>query len=48
VKKLGLNEDHRAYILCPPEKYFKRVHPLPADVVIHEKLSKEIDFIHLL
>jgi hypothetical protein len=47
VKKLGVGQDHTAYIGNAPEDYFKWVHPLPAGVNIKNRLSGTLDFIHL-
>jgi hypothetical protein len=47
VKKLGLREGHRAYIHGAPPEYFDWLNPFPEEVEIKEKLSGELDFVHL-
>jgi hypothetical protein len=47
VKKLGIKPGTTVYCYQPPTNYFDLVFPLPADIVIKERLSGPVDFIHV-
>jgi hypothetical protein len=47
IKKLGIRSGTTMFVYSPPEKYFEWISPLPEDVVTKEKLSGQLDFIHL-
>ena len=46
-KKLGIKEGFKIYIKNRPEDYLELIAPLPADVKIVSRLTKELDMIHL-
>src|SRR5690242_18689303 len=46
-KKLGIKPGIRMFIFQPPAAYFDWISPLPSDITIDKKLSKETAFIHL-
>lgn len=45
-KKLGIKEGSRIYVKNAPENYAELLQPLPDDVRIQKRLSKELDIIH--
>ncbi len=47
LKKLGIKSGFRVYVAEAPEEYYSWLAPLPEDVVVCERLSGEMDFIHL-
>jgi hypothetical protein len=47
VKKLGLKEGFTIFVYQPPEVYFDLLGTLPPDIVVKEKATGELDFIHL-
>jgi hypothetical protein len=47
VKKLGIKPGLVLHVQGQPEKYFDWLSPLPEDVDIREKLTGDLDFIHL-
>lgn len=47
VKKLGIKAGIILYAFNSPVDYFKWLSPLPVDVIVRDKLSGELDFIHL-
>jgi len=47
LKKLGIKAGFRVYVSEAPEEYYSWLAPLPEDVVVSERLSGELDFIHL-
>jgi hypothetical protein len=47
IKKLGIKPSSTLYVMQPPSGYFDWLHPLPEDVKVKEKLSGQLDFIHL-
>ena len=47
VKKLGIKAGINLYAFNSPVDYFKWLSPLPVDVIVRDKLSGELDFIHL-
>jgi hypothetical protein len=47
VKKLGIKPGDSLYIFNAPERYFDWLFPVPEETSIHDKLKKELDFIHL-
>ena len=46
VDKLGIKMGNKAYIKNPPPNYFELVAPLPEDIRLLSRLSREIDVIH--
>jgi hypothetical protein len=47
LKKLGIKPGYKMYIYQPPGAYFEWLNPLPEKIVLAEKLSGPLDFIHL-
>jgi hypothetical protein len=47
VTKLGLKPGHQIFVFEAPEAYFEWIAPLPAGLVVKEKLAKEMDVIHV-
>lgn len=47
VKKLGIKPSTILCVLNFPDHYFDLLHPLPEGVLVKDKLSGDIDFIHL-
>jgi hypothetical protein len=47
INKLGLKAGMAIYAFNNPPDYFKWLSPLPADVDVKDKLTGELDFIHL-
>ncbi|WP_108124655.1 DUF3052 family protein [Saccharospirillum mangrovi] len=45
VKKLGIKEGHALYLKNAPEGYDALLHPLPANLKILSRLSRDLDFI---
>ena len=46
-KKLGLKPGTAMHVMQAPAAYFDWLHPLPQDIIVKEKLSGQLDFIHL-
>lgn len=46
-KKLGLKPAQCVFIHAAPADYFSWISPLPPDVKIFEKRTKDLDFIHV-
>jgi hypothetical protein len=46
-KKLGLTDGLVMYVFESPAEYFNWLSPLPSDLIIKERLTGEVDFIHL-
>ena len=46
-KKLGLTEGLVMYVVNSPSDYFDWLAPLPGKLIVKDKLSGEMDFIHL-
>jgi hypothetical protein len=47
VNKLGLKSGMTLFTFNSPADYFKWLSPLPADVLVKDKLTDELDFIHV-
>ena len=47
AKKLGINPGTSMFIYQPPKEYFDWLAPIPDDIVVKQKLSADMDFIHL-
>jgi hypothetical protein len=47
AKKLGIKSGLSLFILHQPKDYFDWLAPIPEDVTVKEKLSGQLDFIHL-
>ena len=47
IRKLGIKEGYRAYVLQPPAHYFDWLSPLPDDIQFRSTLAGTFDFIHL-
>lgn len=46
-KKLGIKQGYTMFIFQPPVLYFDWISPLPKEVTVKNRLSGEVDFIHL-
>ena len=46
VKKLGIKPGFRLYAKNPPENYWELIAPLPDDVQILNRLTRNLDMIH--
>lgn len=46
VKKLGIKPGFRLYAKNPPENYWELIAPLPDDVQILHRLTRNLDMIH--
>jgi len=47
VKKLGIQEGNRLFLVDAPEKYLQWIAPLPKAIKISPRLSSATDFVHL-
>jgi len=47
INKLGLKAGMTILAFHSPPDYFKWLSPLPADVIVKDKLTGELDFIHV-
>lgn len=47
VKKLGIKPGFSMYVYDPPQNYFDWLSPLPEDLIVKNRLTGEVDFIHL-
>ena len=47
AKKLGIKPRTSMFIYQPPKEYFDWLAPIPDDIVVKQKLSADMDFIHL-
>jgi hypothetical protein len=47
LKKLGIKPGYSLYIGNPPEKYFDWLNPLPEDIMVKQRITRETDFIHI-
>lgn len=46
-KKLGIKPGYTIFIFQPPDLYFDWIIPLPKEVIVKDRLSGEVDCIHL-
>ena len=46
AKKLGIKDNFRIYLKNPPGNYLSLVNPLPDNVCILRRLSKDLDLVH--
>jgi hypothetical protein len=46
-QKLGIKDGSEIYLLDPPNNYRSWIEPMPADVTIATRLSKNTDMIHI-
>ena len=47
AKKLGIKDGFRVLTVNAPDNYAQLLDPLPENVTIEEKTSKDLDFVHL-
>ena len=47
AKKLGLTDGLVVYVENAPDAYFDWLSPLPGDLTVKDKLTGELDFIHV-
>src|SRR5213078_1259563 len=47
VKKLGITESSRVFVVNPPTDYERLVEPLPAGVAFEAQASQAIDIAHI-
>jgi hypothetical protein len=47
VKKLGIKEGFKIFLLNAPENYLQLVSPLPEEVKIVQKITSDMDLIHI-
>lgn len=47
VKKLGIKPQANVFVYNAPENYFDWLYPLPEKISVHDKLTGDLDFIHL-
>lgn len=45
-KKLGIKPGFRLYVINPPQDYLDLIAPIPNDVTILKRISKNLDIIH--
>lgn len=46
VTKLGIKDGFKIYVKNPPTNYHQLISPIPDDVEIKKRLSKQLDMIH--
>ncbi len=46
IAKLGIKENHKVCILHAPKDFIRTLGPLPTNVRVLKKLSRDVDFIH--
>jgi hypothetical protein len=47
VKKLGIKAGYTIFIHDPPSAYFEWLGPLPEGIIVKERVTVQVDFVHL-